>query len=633
MITFAGPRSTAKGFQKLLLRVALLPFCTTLVALSWLAYEDELTVHASWVSDVSRALLVGVPLAWVFSLWWGMVQARQLTRGLDAVMRGDLGQLPDEFAGLAQHLSGLQESLREQPTYLEALQRGEVQRQLLQRLAREDVREVELDTWAANLLSALQPTLEPRGLVLWLQEREEYVPACSLLQESEGRRTFQGTGTCWIETDGSGKHHYFLRVHTPTRDSAHELPGPLGLVLELQLDPPPDRLQSLREKLEGLAPLLAVSWANWTLHHELFARIRTAGNVIEALEDGVLTVDRSAHVLSANRAAAALLGRRSEELVGAALDEMVPLPQGTWVDGIRRGRIVPHFEAQVARPMLAPVQARIFNYLTPRQPATTGRLALTVVLRDVTRQKELEDLRSDFTATLSHELRTPLTSMKGYLKTLMHRKAREFDMDKIQNIVGVINGQADHLQKLIQELLEAARMRSEDLEIRPRPVELSDLLREAAREHPGPKGGSLEVIGESCWVQCDPERIRSVLDHLLSNAHKYSLPGGRIELGCQPDATAAAAVIWVRDEGVGIPLDQQEKIFEMYHRLDTGNRRFHYGVGVGLFIARRVVESHGGAISVESAPGCGSTFRFTLPLCSAESEAETAEPQGALEPN
>jgi two-component system, OmpR family, phosphate regulon sensor histidine kinase PhoR len=616
VIAYEAPRSTAKGFQSLLLRVAVLPFSVTMLALLWLAYLDESTPHPHWFSNLSHLWLLLVPLAWFLSLWWGWRQARQVSRGFDALMHGEAAQLPLEFSGLAQHLSGLQQSVRAAPSYLDALQRIEVQRELLQRLAREGVSEVELDAWAQSLLQALQPTLEPKGIVLWVQDGPFYLPAASLGGDTQRRRAFSGTGLCWIETSQEGQHKFFLRV-----DAAFEAPAdlarPVGLVIELWLDPPAERLQSVREKLESIAGLLAVSWANWTLYQELFARIRISRNVLESLEDGVLMVDRSGRLLSVNKAAAHLLGLRPSDLDGRLLDELLAVPEqgGQWQEAIRRARLLPRFETEIRRLNLPPVQVCVYCYLTDSKLATSGGLALTVVMRDITKQRELEDLRSDFTATLSHELRTPLTSMKGYLQTLMHRKARTFDMDKIQSIVGVINGQADQLQRLIQELLEAARMRTQDLDIRPRPTELIAILRESAADHATPKV-EIEVSGEACWARCDPDRIRSVVDHLLSNAQKYSLPGGRVELGCRPGEGVAS--VFVRDEGVGIPLDQQEKIFEMYHRLDTGNRRFHYGVGVGLFIARRVVESHGGTIAVESAPGCGATFSFTLPLCPAE---------------
>jgi PAS domain S-box-containing protein len=374
-------------------------------------------------------------------------------------------------------------------------------------------------------------------------------------------------------------------------------------------------VEDLRIRFESIAPLLAVSWSNWTLYQELFSRLRTHRSVIDSLGDAVLLLDREGRLIGYNPAALTLFGLSEAEFEGRLVRELLSLPNGTdWSEKIVAGQGIPSFQTTLARPHQSPVEALVLNYPVSH-PISWKGLWLTVVVRDITKQRELDDLRSDFTATLSHELRTPLTSMKGYLQTLMHRKARSFDMDKIQSIVGVINGQADQLQRLIQELLEAAKIRSQDLEIQPQSCDVEALLRDCLADAYNPKVRHTLECQSNCWAHCDPERIRAVVEHLLSNAQKYSLPGGLVEVGCAQLENFVR--VWVRDEGVGIPVDQQEKIFEMYHRLDTGNRRTHYGIGVGLYIARKVVEGHGGRITVESAPGCGAVFTFTLPAAKA----------------
>ena len=646
-------RSTARGLQLLLVRVAMVPFLATLLSLFWMGYVEESSVHPAWMTDTTRVLMAAIPACWVGSLWWAWRRALHLTKALEILRGGKAAALPNEFSGLAEHLSVLQASLREKElaaaTYEAAVQRVDVQRRLLQLLAREGLNEVDLEGWAASLRQALE-SVSPRALSLWIQDSDEFVLSAghSSPGNQQRRRAFASLAPCWIETSAEGQHHYFVKVEAGYEASA-DLPTPVLLVLELWLEPASDRLEEMRERLLGIVPLLSISWASWTLYHELFARMRMHGSVIENLEDGVLLADQRGLVLSCNRAGARILGLPAEKIQGQPLETLL---EHTW------SRPSPSFETNIKRPNQSPVDVLVINYLASSAAKRPGRppdsaetcptqfegvesacgrptaevgqflasgLAVTVVLRDITKQRELDNLRSDFTATLSHELRTPLTSMKGYLQTLMHRKARTFDMDKIQSIVSVVNGQADQLQRLIQELLEAAKMRSQDLEIRPRPVELGVLLAECLEDYPNPKVVQVVRCETVCWAHCDPERIQSVLEHLLSNAQKYSLPGGVVELGCRPDGEIAT--IWVRDEGVGIPIDQQGKIFEMYHRLDTGNQRTHYGVGVGLYIARKVVEGHGGTIAVQSAPGCGATFSFTLPLCPTEPEGSVREGQ------
>lgn len=583
-----------------------------------MGYVEENAPHPAWVSDVTHALMAALPASWVVSLWWGWRRALYLSKALEVLRGGQAAALPNEFSGLAEHLALLQASLREKElaaaTYEAAVQRVDVQRRLLQLLAQEGLNEVDLDGWADSLRQALE-SVHPKALSLWVQDGDDFVWSAGDKAPESRRRAFAGLAPCWVETNAQGEHHFFVKVEAGYEESA-DLPAPVLLVVELWLEPTADRFEEMRERLLGISPLLSVSWASWTLYHELFSRMRMHGSVIENLEDGVLLVDRAGRVLSCNKAAARILGQPAESVQGQPLDSLL---DHTW------SRPSPSFEIHIKRPNQSPLDVLVINYLASSRLTVSSGLGITVVLRDITKQRELDNLRSDFTATLSHELRTPLTSMKGYLQTLMHRKARTFDMDKIQSIVSVVNGQADQLQRLIQELLEAAKMRSQDLEIRPRPVNVGSLLGECLEEYPNPKVAQTVVCPEECWARCDPDRIQSVLEHLLSNAQKYSLPGGLVELGCRRQDGQVA--VWVRDEGVGIPTDQQSKIFEMYHRLDTGNQRTHYGVGVGLYIARKVVEGHGGTIAVKSAPGCGATFSFTLPLCPAEPEGSVREGQ------
>lgn len=616
MSSSSASRSLGRGVQWLLVRVVALPFFLTLGAQFWWAYWAEQSLVPGWASWISHAWLLLLPLGWFLTLVWGWWRARQLVQAFDDLLEGQEAIMPGEFIGMGQHLHLLQQKLRQKEgldaRYERTLQRVETGHRLLHQLAAAGLEEVPLASWASNLSAALAPSLEVAFLGLWLQDGEEFAQAFP--PGGEARRSFDNAGTCWVETDGNGRHRFILKVESANDDGIpeRELPAPPRLVVELELASLAAALDEVRERLAGIAPLLAASWANWSLQQEMFLRIQMNRTVINSLEDGVLLFNRRLCLLHANQAAAQVLGLPVEQLADRSLQEMLPAPAlGDWQEAYRNGQLPGSYATEIRRDGRPTVTARIYLYLSPFRLASPHGLALTVVVRDVTRQKELDDLRSDFTATLSHELRTPLTAMKGYLQTLMHPKARQFDMEKIQATVRIINGLADQLQRLIQELLEAAKIRSQDLDIRPQACDLTVLLKETLEENPNPKVQQSLTRSGPCLVYCDPERIRSVLDHLLSNAQKYSLPGGKVEMGWEFEGECIRA--WVRDEGVGIPQDQQDRIFDMYHRLDTGNRRTHYGVGLGLYLAKKVIEGHGGDIRVESSPGCGSTFSFTLP--------------------
>lgn len=372
--------------------------------------------------------------------------------------------------------------------------------------------------------------------------------------------------------------------------------------------------------LKVIGHLVEISLSNWTLYSRLQERQAFTEVVLNGMADGLLLVDSNSQIVSSNEAATSILGISANKLSSLRVDQALVLQNQDQVSPIclidlyqplgetrnfqvecqlfGRGRR--HLSIQVTRPANSDALSKPFWVL---------------VFRDVSQQKEMEDLRNDFIAMMSHELRTPLTGMKGYLKMLLHRKAREFDMDKIQGIVTIINHQADQLQRLIADLMEAAKIRNEALEIHPIVCDLIPLLRQAVASQ-ALSGFEMSVSAPtSVMVSVDGSKYGDVLAQLLSNAAKYSLPGGKISLNCRVDQTSSKTVVVdVIDEGVGIPPEQLERIFDMFHRVDNSNSRVHYGVGLGLFLSRKILQAHGGNIVATSIMGCGSTFSVSLPF-------------------
>lgn len=385
---------------------------------------------------------------------------------------------------------------------------------------------------------------------------------------------------------------------------------PLG-ILELALPEPlsPEALDLLR----ALGREAGLAVANSRLYSQVLAEKRFNEAVVETMADGVLTLDAEGRLTSFNRAAERMLGWSRSEVLGRSADEVFgeAAPAGGWRALLRTPAPPPPFEATVTARGGAVKVLHFSPTLPPLQEGVEGARAV-VVFRDISRIRELEDLRRDLAATMSHELRTPLTAIKGYLATLMHPRAR-FEPETTRSYLAIINHQVDQLNRLVHDLLEAARLNSQALVVNARPTDMCALVvkaisecRQAHPQHP--------VVLEArppLTAHCDPDQISYVLQHLLSNAVKYSLPGGEVKVRCWVEEDSVCVA--VKDNGVGIPLDQQEAIFEMFHRVEKGDTRLHYGVGVGLFIARRVVEAHGGSIQVESAPGCGSTFTIRVP--------------------
>ena len=234
--------------------------------------------------------------------------------------------------------------------------------------------------------------------------------------------------------------------------------------------------------------------------------------------------------------------------------------------------------------------------------------------RDVTEVRRLEELKGDFVATASHELRTPLAAVYGAAQTL---RRHDFALDEAgrERFVSMIVDEADRLSRIVNEILLATQLDAGGLEMAAEPFDPRDLvnrLAEATRSHLRPEITlGVVVRGQPPEVAADRDKVRQVLVNLIDNAVKYSPNGGNVEVGVEPDDGAVR--FSVRDEGLGIPADEQERIFEKFYRLDPSMTRGVGGTGLGLYICHELVKRMGGQIWVESTHGKGSTFTFELP--------------------
>lgn len=235
-----------------------------------------------------------------------------------------------------------------------------------------------------------------------------------------------------------------------------------------------------------------------------------------------------------------------------------------------------------------------------------------IVFRDMSAVKALEDLKSELISTVSHELKTPLTSIKSYMQLLLHPKA-DFDIDKIKEILKSVSNAADRLDRCIGDLLYASRVKSNQLVLNLKHLNLAALVKNIMDNYKGkiPKHSFTLNVSENLEIMADKEQMEYVVSHLISNAIKYSPGGGEILIGAKK--TDGHAGIFVQDQGVGIPQKHLKKIFDLFHRVDMSNARFAYGSGVGLFIVKKIVEVHGGKIWAENIEGNGSRFTFTIP--------------------
>jgi signal transduction histidine kinase len=239
--------------------------------------------------------------------------------------------------------------------------------------------------------------------------------------------------------------------------------------------------------------------------------------------------------------------------------------------------------------------------------------------RDVRREGMVADLRSRFVAAVSHELKTPLTSIRLFAETL--KRGTVTDERERQDYLDTIVAEGERLSRLINNVLDYGQIERGEKQYLRRPESLQDIVRDTVRsiDHPlRTQGYGLKVTMEEDLPDAlvDRDAIEQAILNLLSNAMKYSGSARQVELRLRREG--AAALIEVVDHGIGIPPEEQERIFEQFHRGRSASEAGIPGSGLGLTLVRHIANAHGGAVTVQSAPNAGSTFTLRLPLVPAQ---------------
>ena len=233
--------------------------------------------------------------------------------------------------------------------------------------------------------------------------------------------------------------------------------------------------------------------------------------------------------------------------------------------------------------------------------------------------------KSELVSEVSHEFRTPLSSIAAYSELI---RDEQLLVGEIKEFSGYINQEAQRVSRMVSDLLDLDSVESGRMALHPELLDLNALVDEIADSYRGNAPQHvirLELEPTLPLVTGDRDRLCQVLLNLLNNAVKYSPEGGEVTIGTMRDPTWAH--LWVRDQGIGIPEEDLERIFERYTRVATGDHPHIQGIGLGLPIVRHIAERHSGRVWAESELGCGSTFHLTLPLPS-EAPAGTAQPPG-----
>ncbi len=337
---------------------------------------------------------------------------------------------------------------------------------------------------------------------------------------------------------------------------------------------------------------------------ELTRKVNTLAAVVDSMAEGLWITDRSGVVTLHNDALKELLfaggelvGRRPLELIRSQ-----PLAEAVQ-------RACEHGEARTLEVKIAGVRPRIASVRVA--PLFVG--GSSAVFHDITELRRLENVRQDFVANVSHELRTPITAIRGYAETL--KAGALDDRENAARMVDVIHRQSERLSALVEDLLEIARLESEQIQLSRQKVSVAAVASRAAepiRPRAAQRRIRLELsVPEGVVALADERGIEDVLLNLLDNAVKYTPPGGLVEIRGQNQD--GRCIIAVRDTGIGIDGKHLSRIFERFYRVDKGRSREMGGTGLGLSIVKHLVTAMDGEVEVQSTPGEGSVFTVTLP--------------------
>jgi two-component system phosphate regulon sensor histidine kinase PhoR len=353
------------------------------------------------------------------------------------------------------------------------------------------------------------------------------------------------------------------------------------------------------------------------LQEEVQEERERAARVLAHIGDGVFFVDGGGVIRLWNPAIAAVTGIATADALGRRPHDV--LPGWAAIEALVPVASAPAYAAKHAETVPLDLGDRELWISVSAVQFPDGTV---YALRDLTEERGIERLKSEFVATVSHELRTPLAAVYGAAMTL-RRQDLELDDDHRRRLLAVIAGESDRLARIVEQVLAASRLDSGTFAFavehcEPGPLALQVV--EAARAH-APAGILIELApgNDLPGVAADPDMLRQVLANLVENAVKYSPAGGRVLVSLEPHE--GRVLFAVRDEGLGIPLRDQERIFEKFFRLDPNLTLGVGGTGLGLYICRELVRRMGGRIWVASRKGEGSTFFFELPAVEAEKPA------------
>jgi signal transduction histidine kinase len=351
--------------------------------------------------------------------------------------------------------------------------------------------------------------------------------------------------------------------------------------------------------------------------------------ILESIADGVLVADAVGQVILANRPSSLILDIPRRQLIGKTLNELLGLYSSTgesWVKKIDAwGRSAdPPRENSYLADRLTIEEMVVSVHLSPVF-ANNQFFGTVSIFRDITKEVEVDRMKSEFVSTVSHELRTPMTSIKGYADLILMGAAGAMTDPQVR-YMQVIKNNADRLSMLVNDLLDISRIETGKTELDLRPLDIPQVIEQVVEGHlrgrieheNKPMEVQTEMAPSLPLVNADHARVTQILTNLLDNAFHYTPSNGQIKVSV--NANGDFVYISITDTGIGISKENQNKIFDRFFRAEDADVQKVAGTGLGLAIVRSLIEMHGGRIEVNSMPGEGSTFTFNLPLVAEDND-------------
>lgn len=341
--------------------------------------------------------------------------------------------------------------------------------------------------------------------------------------------------------------------------------------------------------------------------------------VLRAMPEGLALLDDEQRVIICNTGFVSMFRARESQILRP--DGVQPAHAQEFLRTIEETRKKGRVTSREVRLTTTPPRDLLVTF-TPYSDSLI-RSGVILTATDITTQKQVENLRSEFVANVSHELRTPLAAIRGYVETCLE-ESQEGGQPPYRRFLGVIHTHAQRLNALIEDLLVLSRIESKGMGLTMEPIQVYPAVEHAIDTLVSSANKKQIVIVNAVPpllpdVFADRNSVERVLLNLLENAIKYSPEGTEVRITGRVQSESICLV--VEDQGPGIAREHQERIFERFYRVDKARSRAAGGTGLGLSIVKHLVQSHGGEVWVDSESGRGSTFFFTLPIAHATREA------------